>query len=205
MVKLISKVNSNHPTGHNNYIVVYISISSIVCLFLIKSGQSASAPHRKVLNFTLNAHKSTELVLFADDTNIFVKAGAYEKANTILEFVNLYTITNKLLINLFKSCFIDFKSEKNSPLPNDELNFLIQNIEVKRVTKAKFLEVTIDKNLNCNSHLYKNFSCTTGIFNTIKDNIPDDLHKSLYHTLFESHLTYGITVWEGVTTPEKNV
>ena len=30
-------------------------------------------------------------------------------------------------------------------------------------------------------------------------NIPDDLHKSLYHTLFESHLTYGITVWGGVT------
>ena len=42
-------------------------------------------------------------------------------------------------------------------------------------------------------------SCSTGILNTIKDNIPDDLHKSLYHTLFESHLTYGITVWGGVT------
>ena len=39
----------------------------------------------------------------------------------------------------------------------------------------------------------------TDILNTIKDNIPDDLHKSLYHTLFESHLTYGITVWGGVT------
>ena len=39
----------------------------------------------------------------------------------------------------------------------------------------------------------------TGILNVIKDNIPDDLHKSLYHTLFESHLTYGITVWGGVT------
>ena len=65
-------------------------------------------------------------------------------------------ITNKLHINMFKSCFIDFKSEKNSALPNEE--------------------------------------CCTGILNVIKDNIPDDLHKSLYHTLFESHLTYGITV-----------
>ena len=45
----------------------------------------------------------------------------------------------------------------------------------------------------------KKFSCCTGILNVIKDNIPDDLHKSLYHTLFESHLTYGITVWGGVT------
>ena len=29
--------------------------------------------------------------------------------------------------------------------------------------------------------------------------IPKDLHKSLYHTLFESHLCYGITVWGGVS------
>ena len=27
-----------------------------------------------------------------------------------------------------KSCFIEFKSEKNSALPNEELNVLIQNI-----------------------------------------------------------------------------
>ena len=32
----------------------------------------------------------------------------------------------------------------------------------------------------------------------MKDNIPDDLHKSLYHTLFESHLTFAITVWGGI-------
>ena len=43
-------------------------------------------------------------------------------------------------------------------------------------------------------------SCCTGILNVIKDNIPDDFHKSLYHTLFESHLTLnGITVWGEVT------
>ena len=89
------------------------------------------------INDLSNAHKSTEFVLFADDTNIFVKAKnkalACEKANTILEFVNLYMMTNKLHINMSKSCFIDFKSEKNS-LPNEELNVLIQNIEIERVT-----------------------------------------------------------------------
>ena len=61
------------------------------------------------------AHKSTEFVLFADDTNIFFKAKnktlAYEKANTILKFVNLYMMTNKLHINMSKSCFIDFKNQ----------------------------------------------------------------------------------------------
>ena len=139
-------------------------------------------------------------MLFADNTNIFVKAKnkalAYEKANTILKFVNMYMMTNKLHINMSKSCFIDFKSEKNSPLPNEELKVLIQNIKIERVTEAKFLGVTINENLK---KLFKKLSCSTGILNTIKDNIPDDLHISLYHTLIESYLTYGITVWGGVT------
>ena len=35
------------------------------------------------------------------------------------------------------------------------------------------------------------------MLNRIKDNIPTSLHKVLYHTLFESYLAYGITVWGG--------
>ena len=29
--------------------------------------------------------------------------------------------------------------------------------------------------------------------------IPNSLHKSLYHTLFESHFSFGMTVWGGVS------
>ena len=73
-----------------------------------------------------------------------------------------------------------------------------RNCYEEHATEAKFLGVTIHENFNWNSHLkklYKKFSCSTGILNVRKDNIPDDFHKSLYHILFESHLTYGITVW----------
>ena len=84
------------------------------------------------INDLSDAHKSTEFVLFADNTNIFVKAKnktlAYDKANTILKSDDLYMMKNKL--NMSKSCFIDFKSGKNSALHNEELNVLIQNIEI---------------------------------------------------------------------------
>ena len=33
----------------------------------------------------------------------------------------------------------------------------------------------------------------------IKDRIPPSIHKDLYHTLFESNLSYGITVWGGAS------
>ena len=59
----------------------------------------------------------TNFVLFADDTNIFVKAVnkmlAYEKANKVLEQLNLYMLVNKLHINMSKCCFIDFKSPES--------------------------------------------------------------------------------------------
>lgn len=34
---------------------------------------------------------------------------------------------------------------------------------------------------------------------SIKNCIPKSLHKDIYHTLFESHLMFGISVWGGVS------
>ena len=50
-----------------------------------------------------------------------------------------------------------------------------------------------------NSALTKKLSCCTGSLNQIIESIPENLHKDLYHTLFESSLTYGISVWGGST------
>ena len=47
--------------------------------------------------------------------------------------------------------------------------------------------------------LTKKLSCCTGSLNQIIESIPENLHKDLYHTLFESYLTYGISVWGGST------
>ena len=108
-------------------------------------------------------------------------------------------LVNKLHINMSKCCFIDFKSPKSD---NENYALKIKTTKIKQVNEAKFLGVTIDENLNWNSHikkLSKKLSCSAGILNLIKDNIPEELHKNLYYTLFESHLSYGITVWGGVS------
>ena len=84
----------------------------------------------------------------------------------------------------------------------ENLILKIDNTKIKQVNEAKFLGVTIDENLNWNTHLKnltKKLACSAGIINLIKDNIPDELFKNLYYTLFESHLAYGITVWGGVS------
>ena len=74
----------------------------------------------------------------------------------------------------------------------------INNVVIKQVNDARFLGVPLDENLNWKSHIHKlskKLSCSVGILNLMKDSIPEDLYKSLYFTLFESHLSYGITVW----------
>ena len=117
-------------------------------------------------------------------------------------------MANKLHINAGKSCYIEF-SKPHVPVPPDNsidshynAELCINGLPLQKVESTKFLGVTIDKNLNWEAHrtkLIKKLATCSGILNRIKDNVPQELHKDLYHTLFESHLTYGITVWGGVS------
>ena len=148
--------------------------------------------------------------LFADDTNIFVCGHSYEiavqKANMILTSVSSYMHANKLHINMKKCCFMHFKPKgpsfkKNLDQP-EVPPIKINDFEIKEVDNTKFLGVTIDKELSWIPHLTtlaKKLRCCTGQLNRIKKYLPTSLHKNLYHTLFESHLSYGITVWGGIS------
>ena len=90
------------------------------------------------------------LILFADDTNIFVKAKSkhevYTEANRILKQLSIYTMLNKLHVNLEKSCFMYFNKTNSSATDNDhEINppIMIGSTEIKDVSKIKFLGVLI--------------------------------------------------------------
>ena len=151
-------------------------------------------------------------ILFADDTNIFVtgknQAEAIKRANTILDAVHGYMAANKLHINMDKSCYMHFKTKAYNYTKENEQTELaptisINGTEIKEVFEIKFLGVIIDDRLSWSAHistLSKKLKCCTGQLNRIKDSIPSPLHKNLYHTLFESHLAYGITVWGGIST-----
>ena len=159
-----------------------------------------------IVNICNIISKNCELVLFADDTNIFAKgdskAQVYDLANNILKLVSEFMKSNKLHINMGKCCYMYFHRQKNKVNDNNEKDIKIDNYIIKRVSETKFLGVTIDENLNWNAHinqLTKKLASCTGILNRIKVSIPAYLHKDLYHTLFESHLVYGITVWGGVS------
>ena len=145
-------------------------------------------------------------VLFADDTNIFVEgktvSEVFEKTNRLLKSVNRYMLLNKLHINTSKCCFIHFKPQSyhDGKQDTEPPKLLIDNFPIKKLSHAKFLGVIIDEKLSWEQHildLKRKLSYATYTLNHIKDNLPKELHKDLYHTLFESHLAYCISVWGG--------
>ena len=74
----------------------------------------------------------------------------------------------------------------------------IGNTEIKRVSEIQFLGVTIDDKLSWDAHvklLSKKLASCIGSINQIATYIPENLYINLYHTLFKSYFTYGITVW----------
>ena len=156
------------------------------------------------INDISRASKLGTFIMFADDTNIFVEgqteAEAYSKGNELLREVHSYMVSNKLHINMSKCCYIHFcpRSADQNKTEND---LLIDNFPIKKVSKTKFLGVVIDDKLSWEAHitaLRRKLGFAASTLYKTRDNIPEYLRRDLYHTLYESHLTYCISVWGGV-------
>ena len=165
------------------------------------------------INDLSNCAKNCIFILFADDTNIFIhaktKQEAFIIANTMLCSLSNYMMSNKLHINISKSCYMYFdptngKHTDGENTRHDAHNFTLQinDIPIEQVKQTKYLGVIIDDKLSWQPHisyLQRKLASCTGVLNRIHNCIPVALHKELYHTLFESHLAYGITVWGGIS------
>jgi len=155
----------------------------------------------------------SRFVLYADDTNIFIAGSSQEKtylkANEILDHVSKFMKCNLLHINMSKCCYIHFKPNFESdetcarvrPFAheNDKSKAIfINDRKIVKVSSTKFLGVVIDEKLSWIPHiqyLTKKIRSITGAICRIRRSIPSDLYLKLYSALFESHLSYGISVW----------
>ena len=142
-------------------------------------------------------------VLFADDTYIFVadkcKIKVFKKANKVLKSINDYMKCNLLHINIKN---VVTSNRKEVTADDDMLNLVLCQNVIKCVKEIKFLGVIIDDKLSWDAHIrYLNskLKCEIGKLNRMKHVIPNELYKNLYIALFESHLSYGITAWGGVS------
>jgi len=156
------------------------------------------------INDIKNVSNLLHLVLFADDTNIFM---ADKDLNTLITNLNAelnllksWFSANKLSLNIDKTNFIIFsgirkKYDVNIPQMN---KLMLAGNSLNQVTSTKFLGVYIDEHLSWSSHIdhVKNkISKSSGIINRLKHKLPQSILLLIYNSLILPYLQYCAMVW----------
>lgn len=156
------------------------------------------------INDLVNIPGSPNVVMYADDTNVFFtgtnKQQLEEMTNRYLVNLSEWLTTNKLQLNESKTKYVIFRPINKRD--NDALKIEFKNTTLEQVKEQKFLGVWFHEELTWNahvSHIKTQLSRAIGCMYRIANLIPLWLKKCLYHSLFYSHLSYGILVW-GTTT-----
>ena len=83
---------------------------------------------------------------------------------------------------------------------NKDLTQCIPNLKIngniiERVSNFNFLGILFNENMSWKSHLNKlsnKLSKISGVLNRMKNILPVDIMRTLYHSMVHSHMTYGI-------------
>lgn len=164
------------------------------------------------INDIVNTSEMLEFVLFADDTTILyshvdIVSQTHLINKELLEVSNWFR-ANKLSVNAPKTnCMVlgtphmtsKYANESNT-MNNDlqTVKIVLDNTELERVNKTKFLGVLIDENLTWKHHIdgiSKTISRNIGIINKLKLFVPERVLHSLYCTLILPYVNYGILIW----------
>ena len=146
-----------------------------------------------------------DMILFADDTNIFYSHKDPNFLNTVvnteLDKLSSWFQANRLSINVKKSNFVIFKSAQNRQ--NLDFSFFIDNNQIDRVEEVVFLGVILDQSLNWKSHIHnvaRKISKSLGIIYKASFCLNEASLRTLYFSLVYPYLCYCVGVW-GSTYP----
>ena len=153
------------------------------------------------VNDIANCLNHSKVIVFADDTTIFSSSKSihslYKNVNADLAELSNWFRANKLALNVNKSNYMLFRS--NATLDTHVGNILkIGPDEIEHKTSCKFLGIIIDNQLRWNDHInYINVQISRSVYilKSVKHVLPSKLLKTLYFTMVQPYLTYGIILW----------
>ena len=143
-------------------------------------------------------------VLFADDA-VFTAQGENVKLlqrfiNHEINLVHEWLVANKLTLNLSKTKYMIFHNKQDERTKKQVKKFRI-NVNkycIKQVSEFKYLGIHFDNKLNWHSHI--EYLCTklsqaAGVIYKLKKLAPRAVLKTVYYSIVDSHLRYGILTW----------
>jgi hypothetical protein len=153
------------------------------------------------INDMKNSVKNSILHHFADDTNLLCSAtdekNLKKKMNEDLRLIYIWLCANRLSLNVDKTEFIVFRPLRNKP--DNRFTLKLNRITLYESSKIKYLGLILDKTLTWKHHIFelrKKLSRAVGILYKMRTlNASNNVLLSLYHSLFHSHMSYGICIY----------
>ena len=146
-------------------------------------------------------------LLFADDTTFQLSSNdlnvLFQNANMELFKASTWFETNKLTLNVDKTKFMLFSDRDIDLLSlGYKLEIGKQTIEqIGSKCKEKFFKFVghvLDDKFSWEGHvkhICKKLSSANFAINSTKNFMPLQIRKTLYHTIFDSHLNFGVLLW----------
>ena len=142
-----------------------------------------------------------EFILYADDTTLYatitIRSNNTESLNIEIDKVNLWLAINKLSLNVSKTKYMLFHA-LNKDLTQCIPNLIINGNIIERVSNFNFLGISFNENMSWKTHLNKlsnKLAKISGVLNRMKNILPTNIMRTLYHSMVHSHMNYGILAW----------
>ena len=155
------------------------------------------------INDLHNASSLFRAITFADDTNLFMTAPSmqslFQSANTELVKIQAWFESNRLCINVSKTCFQLYSKRSIENTPDIKIN----NETIARVNKVKFLGVFVDEKLTFKEHIEyvaKKLAIGIGFLYRGREVLNYKQLTLLHNTILLPHITYCNLIW-GINYP----
>ena len=149
--------------------------------------------------------KNSKTILFADDTTIYSTAPhlnqAYVNLNTDLNSLADWFKANKLSLNVNKTVYMVF-SNNHADHDNHQFELKIGPERITRVTETRFLGIILDNKLKWNHHIKHvktKLSSSLYAIRMAKNILASHQLKTVYNSLFQPYIDYGIILWGTAT------
>jgi len=149
------------------------------------------------INDLHNSIKNSKTIHFADDTTIICQEKLLKKLNKKinhdLALLVQWLRANKISLNTSKTVIVLFKN-KCKPVTK-KMNFRLSGQVLEPSSSAKYLGITIDKNLLWDHEIHNlaaKLSRSVGFLSKLRHFLDYKTLISIYYALFDSHIIYRL-------------
>ena len=161
------------------------------------------------INDLNTAIKHSTVHHFADDTNMLLINKSLKTINKNINHDMTLLCTwlkaNKISLNTSKTEILIFRTKNK--IITKKLNFRISGQKIIPSKSVKYLGLIIDEHLSWDSHIHilkAKLNRAVGMLAKIRHYVPHTTIKSIYFSIFSSHLTYGSQIWCQTTNNKTN-